>query len=503
MAYTTLSWLAFLLACAAALLTADCICRERREGTLGLMFLTDLKGHDVVLGKLAATGLDAFFALLGFTPALATTLLAGGVTGGEVARAALALLNTLLLALAVGMWVSVRARTQFQAIRWVIAGMLGVTFMPLLLSAITQPPLLYWLRNLSPISAFLHSQEAEYQASAGLFWLALLELHLEAWCLVAWASRALICNWHFDYDSASVRSARETKRLARAVKRVRRGPSFTLRTFAPIPFLVLRMPGQRALIWSGVVLCALGSQLGVRPLLFGSPLGVIGGGVLRSFFLLLHAGGLALFAWVAARFFLEARRKGEIELLLCTPVGARSIITGQWHGLMRLLQTPLVVLSLTSVPYAAAMIAGGSGPAGLSEPLGLVGGLLHILNGILDVLAVCWVGMWFGLRATKPAAAIAWAVGLVEVIPWAITSLVFAGAYSSWTGPGISPAVMLWTLVFPFAYLGKNLFFIWWAREKLRNALRTDAVLPLPQGLNQMLRAATTTESRSRRWVPA
>ncbi|HXU75774.1 MAG TPA: ABC transporter permease, partial [Methylomirabilota bacterium] len=38
--------------------TADCLSEEKREGTLGLLFLTDLKGHDVVLGKLAATSLS-------------------------------------------------------------------------------------------------------------------------------------------------------------------------------------------------------------------------------------------------------------------------------------------------------------------------------------------------------------------------------------------------------------------------------------------------------------
>src|SRR5438876_7905417 len=32
--------------------TADSLSQEKREGTLGLLFLTDLKGYDVVLGKL-------------------------------------------------------------------------------------------------------------------------------------------------------------------------------------------------------------------------------------------------------------------------------------------------------------------------------------------------------------------------------------------------------------------------------------------------------------------
>ena len=39
--------------------TADCLSEEKREGTLGLLFLTDLKGYDIVLGKLAATSVNA------------------------------------------------------------------------------------------------------------------------------------------------------------------------------------------------------------------------------------------------------------------------------------------------------------------------------------------------------------------------------------------------------------------------------------------------------------
>src|ERR1051326_1986807 len=46
-----------------ARLTADCLSEEKREGTLGLLFLTDLKGYDVVLGKLAATSLHSIYAL--------------------------------------------------------------------------------------------------------------------------------------------------------------------------------------------------------------------------------------------------------------------------------------------------------------------------------------------------------------------------------------------------------------------------------------------------------
>src|SRR6185369_11363920 len=69
--------------------TADCLSWEKREGTLGLLFLTDLKGYDVVLGKLAAHSLNAFYSVVAVLPMLAIPLLMGGITLGEVGRTAL------------------------------------------------------------------------------------------------------------------------------------------------------------------------------------------------------------------------------------------------------------------------------------------------------------------------------------------------------------------------------------------------------------------------------
>src|SRR2546427_9287536 len=74
--------------------TADCLSQEKRERTLGLLFLTDLKGHDVVLGKLAATSLRGFYGLLAIFPVLAVPLLMGGITPGEFWRMVLVLVVT-------------------------------------------------------------------------------------------------------------------------------------------------------------------------------------------------------------------------------------------------------------------------------------------------------------------------------------------------------------------------------------------------------------------------
>ena len=53
-------------------LAADCIAREHREGTLGLLFLTPLNARGIVAGKALAQGLRDFTLWLQFvlTPAL-------------------------------------------------------------------------------------------------------------------------------------------------------------------------------------------------------------------------------------------------------------------------------------------------------------------------------------------------------------------------------------------------------------------------------------------------
>ena len=53
---------------------ASCISDEKKEGTLGLLFLTDLRARDIILGKLVSVSALSTHALLAFMPVLAMTL---------------------------------------------------------------------------------------------------------------------------------------------------------------------------------------------------------------------------------------------------------------------------------------------------------------------------------------------------------------------------------------------------------------------------------------------
>src|SRR5215831_2821308 len=96
-------------------LTADSLSEERREGTLGLLFLTNLKGYDVVMGKFIPSFLIGAYVLFALLPITAIPLLLGGVTGGEFWRVALALLNALFISLAAGALVSSTSRDSQRA----------------------------------------------------------------------------------------------------------------------------------------------------------------------------------------------------------------------------------------------------------------------------------------------------------------------------------------------------------------------------------------------------
>ena len=96
--------------------TADCLSSERREGTLGLLFLTNLNAPEIVGGKLCSSALAASYGLFAIFPLLAVQMLLGGVTLGQFWMTVLALANTIFFSVAVGFFASSVCRKQFTAV---------------------------------------------------------------------------------------------------------------------------------------------------------------------------------------------------------------------------------------------------------------------------------------------------------------------------------------------------------------------------------------------------
>ncbi len=88
------------------LLTADTISREKREGTLGLLFLTPLTPIGIVLGKSLIHAARAMTLFLAVLPALALPFLLGGLIWKDCVVSLLLNSSALVLALAAGLLAS-------------------------------------------------------------------------------------------------------------------------------------------------------------------------------------------------------------------------------------------------------------------------------------------------------------------------------------------------------------------------------------------------------------
>jgi len=156
--FAILAWACFVYCLLAGLwTTSDTLTREKTDGTLGLLFLTDLRGYDVVLGKMITASLKSFYGVLAVLPVLALPLLMGGVTSDQFWRTAGALLNILIFSLSLGMFFSAASWSTGRAIFWTLLSLLSVTMLPLIH---------FWLSGTASILNFVSPGFAMASASA-------------------------------------------------------------------------------------------------------------------------------------------------------------------------------------------------------------------------------------------------------------------------------------------------------------------------------------------------
>src|SRR5437016_3445446 len=163
--------------------TADCLSEEKREGTLGLLFLTDLKGYDVVLGKLAARSLHTFYGALAVVPMLGVPMLMGGVTLGEFGRMALVAVNTLFFSVALGIAVSAFCRSAHRAVMMTLLLLFLVTAALPAFGAVLAfrdglpRPIEAWFLRPSAGRTYYMAWDAVYKTGRREFWRSLWLIH--------------------------------------------------------------------------------------------------------------------------------------------------------------------------------------------------------------------------------------------------------------------------------------------------------------------------------------
>jgi ABC-type transport system involved in cytochrome c biogenesis permease component len=420
-----LSLLSFLFAILAGVIaTSDSVSEEKREGTLGLLFLTDLKGYDVILGKLVAHSINAFYALVAIMPVLGIPLLMGGVTWTQFVKLIVALVTAIVLSLSAGIFVSTHSRNERKAMVFTFFLLLAVTLLPFLLMFWLSEGLHVWPESklwqglmFSPgfaVGMALDSPgnwpAASYWCGVGLSWAGAIEL-------LVIASRAAPRSWTESAAKPAGKRLVIGGRLFERMKRARR------KLLDDNPFLWLAMRGEASQerVWFFIL-----SIFAIWLLAWIKAGSIVWDyEVVLPTVIILHVG---LKIWVvgeASRRFVEDRRNNAMEFLLSTPLDERQIIRGQWRALIRQFLGPIVAVLIWEIVMTIAAVHSRDWGyhSAASNALRLVSSMFFLP---VDIVALGWAGMWFGMTSKGRGRAMLMGLALIVILPCVLTQLFMA-----------------------------------------------------------------------------
>ena len=432
--FMTFSVVAYVYALiAGALWTADCVSEEKREGTLGLLFLTDLKSYDIVLGKLAASSVTAVYGLLAIFPVMAIPLLLGGVAVAEFWRVVLVCLNNLFISLAIGLLCSALCQDERKSIglsllivalltagwpalvAWIGSGLSSAN--PVLLLFKKDPfPLMLFCPGVTCVFAF----DATYNemlrwVNFNWFYPTLAATHVLGWGALLLTMFILPRVWQDKADSTKTLRRREQWQLLTA------GPSDARALFRrrlleinPFYWLASRERFKVALVWlwlgAGALLWVFGLARAKRDWL--DP------GTYLMTALVLHSFFKCWIAMEASRRLGLDRRSGALELILCTPLSVKEILHGQWLALLRQFGPAVALVCLMDVIFLALGLKHSYSARDRNEWIAIWCAGLGMF--VLDLAALALLAMWMSLKNRKPTQAGLIAIVRICIIPWAL-----------------------------------------------------------------------------------
>jgi len=491
--FMALSVIAFLYSLiAGALATADCLAEEKREGTLGLLFLTDLKGYDVVLGKLAASSLGSIYGLLAIFPVMGLPLLLGGVAPVEFWRVAVVCANNLFFSLALGMFCSALCKDERKA--------MALAMVTIILLTVVWPGVVGWiaveirpghplfgffrenmfaLLSASPGFACVFAFDLAYKAQiAGApvnwFHLSLAITHGLAWLCLALATFIVPRIWQ-DRAASVAKSRRQEvwKSLQLGGPAARLAFRRRLLDINPFYWLAARDRFKFTAVWlwlgAGALLWFWGLLREKRHWLDE--------GIYIMTALLAHSSLKCWIAMEASRRLGADRRSGALELLLSTPLRVSEILRGQRIALTRQFGVAVIVVCLVDLLFIALGLdrIRGDGRA-FWTGMWLAG----IVIFVLDMATLPPVAMWLSLAGRKGTRAGASALVLICCVPWFVMGafaalLAVLDEVLHWNMPNVPALSWLFLAVWFFVSLGLDVAAGARARRNLQEKLRVVA----------------------------
>jgi len=473
--FVTLSTFAFFYCLLiGARVTADCLSEEKREGTLGLLFLTDLKGYDIVFGKLVSSSINAVYGLLAIFPVLGVCLMLGGVSFGQFAKTVLALLTTLFFSLAAGIFVSTYNRQERVAMFFTVVLIILFAVGPVFL--VDQDLWPVWL--LSPGLALLLAIDPSGGFSgmvgANAYWLGLT---------VTWSITALFLG-HASLKLPNSWQEKEPKPLAAGLKSFQlplpdraAASNFRERALCVNPYFWLALRGREKVnhTWGFVIAVIVTWLLGF----FWAGGMMFDYDFLRPSLMFIH-GFLKI--WVtseACTRLVQDRRSGALELLLSTPLGVKDIIRGQHLALRRQFAGPFSLLLFLEVFCFLSVIVHRD--VGWRERLFVPTAVILL---VADIFTLRWVAMWVGLNARNVNRALIQSGMLVLALPWIVYGLLlnFIPYFSSFSGGSVR-TIEIFKILSVLCWVGIALLTDWilfrWAKTRLLTRFRVLATQPV------------------------
>lgn len=471
-------WAGFGVSCLACLFTADAISRERREGTLGLLFLSRVRVVDVLLGKLASSGFKGLCMLAAFLPMLMIPVLAGGVTGGEAAREGFVLLNTFWFSLCVGLWASARSSEAFKAINiacWVVGAIVLIPFLcsctwrnvGIIGTTLYHDVPLSRIELLSPLTAISYGRDSFYKTTPLPFWICLAIVQALAWLLLLFTGVRL---------RRSLRDPGKDIPQITAQSGIRKPKRLFHPNSNPIEWLITRQRGIRTTLWLAAT---------IEVLYFASSWAILRGmftlgwpsAIGWVFWFGASASTDALFARAGGKFFYDSRRSGHLEMLLTTPLGPHGVLEGQWSALKKLLAWPVAIgLGAMLLDEDILLVTQIGQPGGYSfgwVTQCFVTWSIDIANGILGVMAGCWLGMLFALKGKNALGIIARAAGLCTAVPAVFKALFAYGTERitfTYSGNGLWPGTIT-NWIEELIIIAYYLWLFRWAKKRVLHEL--------------------------------
>lgn len=397
------SFLATILCAGSGLvLTADSISREKRDGTLGLLFLTRLSSIDIVLGKFFVGFLTGGSVAFAAFPFLAFALCLGGVTAREFWLMSLLLFFLLIFSLTLGVFISTLFRQESTvAFTFFFLMFIPAASLPLIIMKWNTVPLLFarWnplypiLSIIDPYGLYFPDEHA-WPALFFQFFLILGMLALSC-LIVPWTIRAQPLRVKKPPIPIAVKFRRATDRAI-----LDSNPLLWLSKRHNHPLLLLYLCIALRFVVGFITTVPLEAEITYIILL----------AILPKIFVLWHSSGMMA----------EERQSGFLEALLTTPMSASEILAGKTRAIQRQIYPALFFALAVQFATSTRWWAAESDiPVRTTVVLGVM------ITLIIDVHTVAWIGLWQGLLARDRRRALIRSFAWGVLGPWVPATVTF------------------------------------------------------------------------------